>query len=195
MTTSCVQPEASQDVFDIDDGVIDYLTEGNGKPRNHHRVQGRTTPIQNESRGHQRKRNGGKANHGGSPLEEEQNQNYGNQHAAPEQCVLQVTERHFDESGGPEDCRIHLKIREPGPQLLNGGFYFASDVEGVRAKLLLHDQQETGPVIDHRVANRGLMAFDDVGNTFQRDRGTVSKGNGHFLEVFDVSYRGLVGYG
>ncbi len=61
----------------------------------------------------------------------------------------------------PGQARLHLLDRLFDP---------ARDVERVRPRELLHDEQQAGPVVDDGITEKRLVVLDDLGDVAQMDR-------------------------
>ena len=81
-------PQPAEDVFDIDDGVIDQFADGDGQPSQRHRVDADSEVGHRDDGRHQRQRNRRQADERGAEIPEEQEQNDRDEHAAFEQRAL-----------------------------------------------------------------------------------------------------------
>src|SRR5215211_6622265 len=119
--------------------------------------------MEDQAGGYERQGNGNDADQCCPPLEKEEEQQHDNENAAENQRIGEIMKRSFDEGRWPEDLRIDLDPLKARSHFLERGFYAMRDFECVGPGKFLHDQQDTGPVIDYRVADQRLMVLDDPG--------------------------------
>jgi hypothetical protein len=80
-----VLPEASQDVFHIDNGVIYNDPHSNGKSSQGHGVEAHAEPLQDRYRREQRERNGGRGDGRRAEIEQEEHQDHNNERRSDKQ--------------------------------------------------------------------------------------------------------------
>ena len=101
-----VLSQPPQDVFHVDDGVVDHLADGDGQAPERHRVEGGTEPAQDQDGGEKRERNRGEADGGCFQVEKKEEQNHRHQDAADPQGPLQIPDGALDEGRLAEEGRM-----------------------------------------------------------------------------------------
>ena len=184
-----IQPQPSQDIFDVNDRVIDDLAQSDDQSGEHHRVDGATPVVQHQHRRHERQGDCQRADHGSSPVEQKQSQHHDHQHAADDQRVRQVLECSFDKRRRSEDLCIDINVRQTGCQLLHRFLNTVRDVERVGPWLLLDDQQNAGHVVDDRVTNRRRRSDLHLSHVAQQQRCSVAVRDDRVHQVFGILHR------
>jgi hypothetical protein len=86
----------SQDVFDVDDGVIDEFANRNRQTAERHGVDRQPEILEHENRDQDRDRDRGQRDDGRAPVHEEQDQDDGDDGCGFQQHDLDVADRGFD---------------------------------------------------------------------------------------------------
>ena len=70
---------------------------------------------------------------------------------------------------GPEDLRVDDDVGQPGPHFRERLLDAVRDVESVPPRIFLDDEQQTWPVVDHRVACERHVPLGHVGDLAEAD--------------------------
>ena len=164
-----VLPQAPHDVLNVDDRVVDHDAERDHEPGQHHDVDRVASHVEDEPGSDQRKRNGGHADERRPPLEEERAEDEDDEEGADDERPRQVVDRLVDEVRGPEDLRVDDDVGQPGLHFRERLLDAIRDVERVSPRIFLHDEQQTRPVVDHRVACERHVPLGHVGDLAKAD--------------------------
>ena len=162
-------PQAPHDVLNVDDRVVDHDAERDHEPGQHHDVDRVASHVEDEPGSDQRKRNGGHADERRPPLEEERAEDEDDEEGADDERPRQVVDRLVDEVRGPEDLRVDDDVGQPGLHFRERLLDAVRDVERVSPRIFLHDEQQTRPVVDHRVACERHVPLGHVGDLAEAD--------------------------
>jgi hypothetical protein len=88
-----IEAQPTDDVLDVDDGVVDDFTERNDQSRDHHRVQRAAPVVEDERSGEERQRNRGQADDGGAPVPQKDDEYDDDEQTANQQGPIQVGDR------------------------------------------------------------------------------------------------------
>ena len=158
LVTGVAQP--SQDVLDVDDGVVDDLAEGDDQAGQDHGVDGGPCGVQDQQCRGQRQRHRHEADQGDAPLVQEQDDDHDHQQKADQHRHPQIVDRIVDEGRRAEDRRVEVDARQTRFERLDGGVDALSHLERVAPRQLLDDQQQSGAAVDHGVADDRLVVGD-----------------------------------
>ena len=111
-------PKPSHHVLHVDDGVIHHHPDGDHQPGQHHHVDRGSRGVQHQDRRDQRQRDGDQADEGGTPLEQERDDDQHHQRDAEQHRYPEVVDRLLDEGGRPEDRGVDLDSGQSGLHLL-----------------------------------------------------------------------------
>lgn len=87
--------EAPEDVFHVDDGVIDDFADGDGQAPERDGVERDAEPVERDDGTEERQRDGRERDERRAEMAEEQEEHHRHEHAAQEQRVLDVLQRDF----------------------------------------------------------------------------------------------------
>ena len=126
-------PEASKDIFHIDDGVVHHHTDGDGKAAEGHGVYGKPEKVEDNNGHRQRQRNGCQGDEGDAEVEQKEKEHHRDHDGAVEQGLLEVADSDFDEVRLTVEHHRFGTGRQSGLQFLDFFLHCASQADGVEA--------------------------------------------------------------
>ncbi len=147
-----VLAQASPDVLDVDDRVVDDHPERDHEPREDHHVDRLAPRVEDQSGGDERQRDRDDADQRRPPLEEERAEDEDDEQRPDQQRDREVVDRRVDEVGGAEDVGVELDAGKARLHLVDRRLHTVGDVERVPPRVLLDDQQQAGTAVDDCVA-------------------------------------------
>src|SRR5215831_4238384 len=132
---AAVFAQAAINIFDVDDGIVDHLADGDGEATERHRVEAEAHLLRSDHRGEQRERNRDTGNGGGAQIKEKKKEHYDNEHCADVKRVAHVADGDLNEVGGAQNVRMDDDALgfEIGPQAVERLVNGARDGESIRA--------------------------------------------------------------
>ena len=186
-------PEPAPQVVGAEYRIVDQQHERDHQAAEHHQVHGSAEQIHDEHGQPERKRNGDGAEQGGAPVEEKRHENQDDQNGRDHHDQGEVVDRFLDVSGRTVERRIDLDAAKSGSHRRQRFLHAARNFERAAVGPLFDHQQESGTVLEYRIADQRLMVFDhrsDVTEAqlralLERDLGQVG-GAGDRRNVLDA---------
>ena len=176
--------QATMDVLDVDDRVVHDLAQRDDEPRDHHRVERSAEERQNGCRRQERDGDRDDADDGRTPIPEKEEEDDDDEGGSDRHRLGEVRERPLDEPRGAEHRGVELDPAHGRAQLLERRVDPVRDVQRVRARLLLDDEEEPGAPGDHGLADRWWMVLDDLRHVPEGERAIRGGRHRHAREVF-----------
>ncbi len=178
-------PQAPDDVFDTDDGVVHERPHGDGETAQSHRVERAAGQRDHQETGHHRQGNRHGRDERRAQVAEEHEQNQDHENAA-------LTERGRDVAhGGLDEIRLaevllldHDPGRERRRQVLEHPVDLPRQLEGVGARLLLDAQDDRGAGAVGRRAALRLGAHADTAEVADLERDPVAHPHDRRRQIF-----------
>ena len=160
-----------EDVFNVDNGIIDQRPDGNGHPPEAHCVEGEAQGLQHQQRHQQRQRNGQQRNECRADVAQENHQNHHHQHSTLDQCPFDVADGAFDKGGLAEDFGCHLHVgRQGAHQVGQRAVELFGQFEGPGRGLFGYREAHRPNPIDRRITHHGsFTACTHLGHIGQRN--------------------------
>ena len=104
----------------------------------------------------------------------------------------EVLQRHFDERRRTKDRRVNRDAGQGRLEILQRRFDVAGDLKRIGAELLFNNQQQAGPVVDDRIADRLWKSFNDGRDVANSQGCAISCGDDDRFQITRLLYRGGV---
>ena len=182
-----VLPQPPEDVLDVDDGVIDQLTNRDGESAERHRVDADSEIRHRDDGRHERQRNCRKADERRSEIPQEQKQNDGDEQAAFEQRLLNIVDRTIDEGGLLKGLRLDRDVGGQRPFTSTRASSTGGDFESVGVGLLLNRRDDVRMHIEAAVATLHCRDQAHIGDVLHKNGRRVSNSYHRIRQILDVS--------
>ncbi len=184
------------DVFDVDDGVVDHDAQRHGQAAQGHGVDAHPQPIHDDNRRQQRQRDADEGDQHGLQVAHESEKNDGDQDSADDQVVENAAQCRFDEVGRAMQVGVDRDaLRCHGrPQFVERRLDIACYFQGIGAVLARQADQHAGFPHDNGVAEIGGRRFDHLRDVAYMDDGTgrsTVRRNGRGGDIIDAGGLGI----
>ena len=170
-----VLAQASQDVLDVDDRVVDELADRDREPAEGHHVDREPPRPEHQQRHRERERQRGEGDEGRPHVDEEEDEDDRDDRGRLDQDLGHVPHRPIDEAGRAE--RIAIEHHARGQRRLDAVEHAVDllrELERVRARRLLHAQHHRRQPAIGGGAAQGRRGEPNVGDVADRDRRAVA---------------------
>ncbi len=163
---------AAQNVFDVDDGIIDHHAERHDEAAERHGVEAQSQGSENPDRRQQGERDRAEGNQRAAPVAQRDQQQRDHEHGADDQRIAQLLDRAFDEAGRPQQRRmvLHPLLGERRRERIEPLFQRPRDFERVGAELGRGLDQDARLAGDQGIAETRLGAFAQRGDIAETHR-------------------------
>jgi hypothetical protein len=150
----------------------------------HHRVERRAAPVEDEDRCQQRQRHSHDADQRRPHIVKEREHHDDDKNAPKKQCMGQIIDRRRDVLRRPEDLCIDLHVRQAGFHLIQRCLDVTGHLERIAPWILLDDQHQAGAVVYDRIADHPLWTPDELGHIPEDELLPVTLGDGNLSKRF-----------
>ena len=149
-----IEPQSAQDIFHVDDGVVDHFAQRDNQASQDHRVDRRAPIMQHQRRA---------TNESGIAVRlisavRQSNRNNTRMTTTKMQPIHMACERLSSDRSmnvaGRKIVGSSVTSASPGRRVFQSRFHLARHFERVAPGLLFDDQQQAGPIVDHGIADR-----------------------------------------
>ena len=144
-----VLAQAAENIFHIDDGVIDQFADGHGQAAQRHGVDPETGRMENDEGGEQRQGNRGQGDRRCAEVEQENKEHDRHHETAIAQGLLHIAHGPGDEIALTKNVGVNLDpVRQRPPDDLQLGLDLPGQSNGVRPGLFLHREDHARTPVD-----------------------------------------------
>lgn len=150
--------EATEDIFDIDDGVIDDHADGHGEAAESHGVEGNAEGIEDEHGAEEGEGDGDERDKSEAEIEEKEDEDEGDEGGADEEGMIDIGEGGFDERGWSMEAIKDLDVfsGENGLEIGEGVFEGVGNGESIGTVLADHGDEHAGVAHDESGPESGF---------------------------------------
>src|SRR5205085_4490920 len=141
--------QATKDVLDIDDRIVDQFADRNGQSTKRHRVDRHAQPFENQRGDQNRKGDRCQRDERRTQIQQEEKQNHHDEQAAVAQRMNYVLDPQLNKTLLLKDVGLDANVRrQRRAQIFDGRFYMVGQQSGVSSRLLRYDEDYRGPPVD-----------------------------------------------